>query len=369
MTVITAEDCRTAITFRESGCERDEEWDGFLKNARLGQFQQSSAWAGTKMVEGWTPFRIVAYQNETVVGGFQICYRDTRLGRMGYVSKGPVLDEEVGDLADRLLKRLLEATAALGIEGLIVQPPDRSKVFPALMRRDKFMPFYLLGIISSTLMIDLTGGGATLRKGMRRTTITEIKQAVRRGVRIREGGFGDLEHFFRLMEGSCRRQGVRPSPASADSLRELWKRFSPAGCIRLTFAECDGEAVSGALCLAFGDRVTIWKKGWASKCADRKPNSLLCFEALEWSGARGYRYFDFVSLDGKIARSILERIPLSASQRRGRDFFHLGFGGEPVLLPEAGIFIARPGLRLGYKWLMCNPFARIATRQVLRRRA
>jgi hypothetical protein len=212
-----------------------------------------------------------------------------------------------------------------------------------------------MGIINSTLIVELQGGIEALRRSMRRTTVSEIGQAERRGVRIREGDVRDLSLFFELMSGSCRRQGTRPNPSSEKVLREIWGRFSVSGSIRLNIAECEGEPVAGALCIAFGDRVTFWKKGWGSRHADRKPNSLVCYEALQWSCFNGYRYFDFASLDRSIACSILRGSPLSEAQRRGRDFFHLGFGGRPVLLPEARILIANRPLRAAYGWVVNNP--------------
>src|SRR5262245_2268685 len=65
-------------------------WDNFLRGTDLGQFQQSSLWAQAKQVDGWQSLRLILEQEQRIVGGFQILWRRTRFGRVGYIIKGPV---------------------------------------------------------------------------------------------------------------------------------------------------------------------------------------------------------------------------------------------------------------------------------------
>src|SRR5215831_9968162 len=65
----------------------DAEWDGFLAASPLGHFQQCSLWALAKNAEGWKPLRMVLRKQGRLAGGFQILWRRTRLGPIGYIYK------------------------------------------------------------------------------------------------------------------------------------------------------------------------------------------------------------------------------------------------------------------------------------------
>jgi hypothetical protein len=106
--------------------------------------------------------------------------------------------------------------------------------------------------------------------------------------------------------------------------------------------------VAGQLCIPFGERITIWKKGWTGQHRDCHPNRLLNYAGLEWACAQGCKYWDYAGLDAGIAASLLGGKPLSEEQKRSRHMFHLGFGGEARLLPESRIWIENSLFRLGY---------------------
>src|SRR5579863_7646085 len=67
------------------------DWDGYLRGSGQGQFQQSSIWAEVKQSDGWHAVRVVLEQEGITIGGFQLLWRHTRFGRMGFLNKGPVL--------------------------------------------------------------------------------------------------------------------------------------------------------------------------------------------------------------------------------------------------------------------------------------
>jgi lipid II:glycine glycyltransferase (peptidoglycan interpeptide bridge formation enzyme) len=196
--------------------------------------------------------------------------------------------------------------------------------------------------------VDVRDGLPTVEARMRRTTRNEIRQARRAGVTVREGGRDDLGLFFELMTATCRRQKVVPNPASEPVLRAMWDAFASQALIRLTFAEHAGTALAGALLIRFGERATLFKKGWCSTQANLRSNQLLTFELLEYIHSQGWRCLDFAGLDPSIAHALLRHQPLSPEQTRGRDFFHLGFGGQPVLLPPAVIWFRNRLVEWGF---------------------
>ncbi len=60
---------------------------------------------------------------------------------------------------------------------------------------------------------------------------------------------------------------------------------------------------------------------------------------IKWAKAKGYRYFDFGSVNRKTAFSVKQKETLPKEIIKTPSFFKLGFGGEIVYLPEANVYI------------------------------
>ena len=327
----------------------DAEWDTFLQSTPLGHFQQSSLWAQAKLVDGWKPIRFLLQVEGRLAGGFQILTRQSRVGKIGYISKGPVLEYEDPVLLEYLVKQVISVVKTFRIRALIAQPPDESRLNGALLARHCFLPNHLVDVISATLLVDLSGGMAGINKNMRKTRLYEIRVARRQGISIREGGEKDIRVFFSLMSSTCKRQGTNPSPRTESDMMALWNAFHPHGAIRLSLAECEGEIVAGLLCLRFGQRVTAWKKGWSGKYSDRYPNQLLSYEAIEWAQRMGANVLDFAAMRRDIAEAMIAGKAPAKEWESSRDWFNLGFGNRPQLLPESKIYISNPLARFLYK--------------------
>ncbi|MCC7373156.1 MAG: GNAT family N-acetyltransferase [Verrucomicrobiales bacterium] len=354
---VLAEGNREAPVVGDLGGE-DELWDWFLQSTPLGSFQQSSLWGRVKARERWTPFRSVVRADGRLVGGYQWLERKGRLGRIAYVSKGPVVERESASDVALVLDDLLRHARARRVTALVLQPPDVSVIGDELLKPRGFVVEDLMKVITSTLVVDLTGGIERVESGIRKSTRVEIRQARRRGACVRVGGVSDATRFFELMASTCVRQGVSPNPPSPDAVREILESFGARGCVRLTFAECEGEWVAGILALLFGSKIYIWKKGWNGKHGRLYPNALLYQESFEWACSQGYREVDFMGLDRRTAEALLGGQALSGDALQSRDQFHLGFGGQPRLLPSSYLWIANPAVRLVFKFLIERSWGR-----------
>jgi peptidoglycan pentaglycine glycine transferase (the first glycine) len=327
----------------------DASWDEFLMKTPLGQFQQSSMWAQVKEVDGWECLRVVATLKDQIVGGFQILWRNTPLGRIGYVSKGPVVVPETQSLVELLVALMLDQANKNKILGLIVQPPDDSQITSDILGRHHFIQSNPMDVIETTLLIDVSKGKEALDKGMKRKTRKNVRVANHSGVTIREGTEEDVDLFFYLMSATCKRQGVKPNPSTEEALRHLWLTFSKRNCLRVTFAEYNHEVLAGGLNIVFGKKVNLWKKGWNFKHPDCYPNDLLYYEILHWASSNKFDHCDFIAFDRGIADALQRGTPLSDAQRKSRHIFNLRLGGVPKLLPPACVWIANPLLRFGYE--------------------
>lgn len=329
-------------------CE-DKEWDDYLQSTEMGQFQQSSMWAKYKEHTGWSPDRVVLRRNNQIVGGFQLLMKKTKFLKIGYVSKGPVVENENIIDIENTIDAMFDVLTKNKIFALVVQPPDNSLLMGDVFRRRFFHDVPMLGVIDATLMNSSDGGKERIEKTMTREKRRMIRQGIRCGIVVREGGRADVPLFFEMMSASCGRQGEgTPNPGSVGALDKLWEIFDSQGCIRLTFAEFDREPLAGLLCIGFGNRVTLWKKGWSGKGREWHPNDILYMDAFLWACEKGFSVCDFAGLDTGIARALIDGNPMTDQQRASRDIFNLHFGGIPKLLPNAMIYLRNPLIRRAF---------------------
>jgi hypothetical protein len=243
---------------------------------------------------------------------------------------------------------LIAAVRRLKLAAAIAQPPDESRQTAQALRQGRFQPERWQGVNTATLLVDLRPGLEVVEQSMRRRTLQEIRQAVRRGVRIQEVGDSAVPVFFELMAATCRRQHTSPQPASAQALGELWSAFAQRGQARLSLASIQDTPVAGQLVLCFGRRATFWKKGWTEDSGAAHPVTLLTHESLRWAQSAGFHWVDFAALDPDLAATLIAGREPTESQRRSRHMFNLGFGAVPRLLPEATIFFPNRLWRWAY---------------------
>lgn len=322
----------------------DAAWDRFIEENPRGQFQQSSGWARVKSLDGWQAKRIFVRPEAPAAGGMQLLWKAVRFGRIGYVSKGPVLaDEQAEDIA-KGLGQLTAAARELRLQAVIVQPPDESRIAAADFSAHGFAAEPVPGIIRATALINLADGYEAVLNRMGRQTRREARQAVNRGVSVRLGERSDLRTFFGLMAETCRRQNTSPNPSRVESLEALWDAFFPR--VMLGMARLADEPAAGLLMIGCGRRLTFWKKGWNARDSRSYANTCLNVEAIRWACEAGYATVDFGGIDPITAETLLSGAALTEEQKRTRDMFNLRLGAEPKLVPPARLLVVKPALRI-----------------------
>lgn len=342
----------------------DEGWDAFLQSTPLGQYQQSSMWARAKATEGWSVVRLLLTAEEEIIGGFQVLYKFSWWGGIGYVSKGPVMQQTSELSAGLALDLLQRACTRLRLRALVVQLPDECEDGPWGLAGRGFLNYTAGKVIESTWLIGLGSKRGGMDRAMTANTRREARQAIRRGVSVRQGKREDLPVFFEMMRSSCRRQKTMPNPGDVAFLYSLWDTSEPRNCIRLFLAEYEGVPLGGLMCIPFGRIMYAWKKGWSEAGSAHRPNELLNYDCLKWSAENGFDSVDFGAFDDEMALALLRGKPISEECKASRHFFNVRFGGRPVILPPAMIYIPNPLLRLAYRIV----FSRKLRKAVERRR-
>lgn len=318
----------------------DQAWDQFLESAPRGQFQQSSKWGRTKASDGWQAALRLLVPGDPAGGGFQILWKQSRFGRIGYVSKGPVLPHEDAGAKDRALAQVRATARELGLRALIVQPPDQSAITKVDLCRHGFAATPIAAVIDATLVADVSGDATTVEAQMSRKVRQQARKAAKEGLAVFVGGREHLRKFFELMQATCRRQETLPSPSRPEFLEALWDVFAPN--VRVSFAKRGDELVAGLLLIGFGKRMTFWKKGWSAHPEAGNANAFLNVNELLWTGAQGYAQADFVGMDRGLAEQLLAGRELEPHQERSPYVFNLRLGAKPQVLPTAQLLVPNP---------------------------
>jgi hypothetical protein len=348
----TKADKGVTLSACQSHSDVDAAWDDYLQSAANGQFQQSSIWGKLKIGDGWRVTRVVIRDRDSIRGGFQLLIRRRGLLREAFLNKGPLLCE-MGAAFDVWLFELIRLTLKRQrIHLLLVQPPDADVHCCDLLAKNGFMPSVLGQLVTASFHIPIGRGLPEYETRMRRSLRLEARQAKKRGLVVREGRDTDIPVFFRLMSASAERQGSRPNPASAAALLSLWQGFHERHLCRVTIAEDQNRPIAGLLTIRFGERVTQWKKGWTGEARDKHPNTLLAVESIEWAQATGATLVDFAGGGRPFAAALLKGEDPTEEQRRSRDFYLLGLGAHPVLLPLPRVCFPNRLLRFAYHTLV-----------------
>lgn len=320
-------------------------------NEPAGQFQQSSSWAIYKAAQGWSCQRHVFYDVDKPVAGFQILWKTRFKLARAYISKGPVLSSNVRHMENAIINRLKDSITSLGCLAVIVQGPDQTNTCPLPFSSHGFLPNHLTPVIDATLQNDLCLGLEEIYRRMNRSVRAEIRKAKASGIIIRHSSDEkDIRHFFELMCQSSLRQGQKPNPGSAKELQILMEGFPPEQ-VRLTLASYKGQVLAGLFTILFGRHATAWKKGWNGHYPELYVNRLLNAEGMDWAYHHGYSTWDYSALDRRIAIQIMRGGPLSEHQKKSRHMFNLGFGGTPLLLPNAWVWFPNKLLRKTYQFV------------------
>jgi agmatine deiminase len=320
----------------------DPDWDRFVEATPGGTYQQTSMWAQVKSVAGWRPVRIGLACDGAVVAGCQVLVRRLRrLGAIGYVSYGPLVAEGDGAVLPAVLDAVQELVREERLLYLKLQPPADSTDMAGALRERQFIPGRLDPAPRMTVRVDLRRSPDEILAAMRARSRTYIRQAQRRGVVVREGGHDELAVFCRLVEATSRRQGFSPYPRAY--YEQLWHSFR--GRVHLLVAEYQGEILSSALLLTFGDTVNYKMGGWSGSRRDVRPNELLHWTGMRWARDRGYRYYDLEGIIPAVGEAILAGRDIASRDISGVTHFKLGLGGDVTRLSGSYDYIRQPLLR------------------------
>ena len=327
------------------------DWDCFVKTCSPPHFEQALAWASARKTTGWKSSALLIREGTEIEAGAQILSRQIRrIGRIGYISHGPLVRGQLQSEPEFIAMRLKQAARRQRLFYLAVDLPYFERTLaPALKAKGfrahlKHLP--PSGLPAATLLLDLKPNLEALLAQMRTTTRYEIRRGVKLGVTVRQGTRADLPLFWQLLVELCNRRRCTPNVAGLPFLNALWDGFSAAGKIDLLVAELKGSPVYALILLGFGSWRWAWRVGANDKCAKCHGAQVTYWEAIKLAKTQGAETFDLLGIYPAPDGTIVDAPSSEGNPLQGITFFKLGFGGKPVSLPGTFGLFPNPLLRI-----------------------
>lgn len=347
----------------------DAAWDDFLAHRPDGHHVQSSLWGQLKAKFGWQVARILAYEeDEKIVGGAQILIRPLPIwGKIGYISKGPVVALNRFEVMKALFGHIEQLAQTRRLIVLSIQPPENDPLYMNPLREHHFKPSSFYVVPPTTVLVDLQPSEDEILAQMKQKTRYNIRLAARKGVVIREGEAQDLPTFYRLTQVT----GARNEDYAYYDLeyyQEAWHQFAPHGLMKLFLAYYDNEPLGALIAIAFG-KWAVYKWGASSNAhRDLMPNNLLQWEAIRWSKEKGCAFYDLGGISPPIAEAINQGQDPATIATGGTARFKLGFG-DMITFPDSfdnsyGIrprWLVQAGVAAAWKFRFLRGLVRGAT--------
>lgn len=339
---ITARETATGGPLGGQAVQDGESWDGLIATATGGSILQSYQWGEFKARTGWKSSRVAQQRGGVLIAGAQLLVKQTPVGPIAYVPRGPVVAAGHESLSPDFLEELHGLARERGAFCLKIEPEwtdDRA-----------FERLQILGFRPSeavqprtTILLDLRADSRELAAGLSTRTRYNVGLAARRGVVVERSDESGLDAFYDLLRQTSERSHFPIRPAAY--FRDLWRTLAPAGQAHLFVARHAGEPLSAALVLTMGDRAYYMYGGSASAQRNLKPSDLLQWEAIRWARDRGCRVYDFWGIPDEVGRPSPTRSedgdPSDLGSRNLWGVYHFkrGFGGRTIRYIGAHDFV------------------------------
>ncbi|MBI2514711.1 peptidoglycan bridge formation glycyltransferase FemA/FemB family protein [Candidatus Wolfebacteria bacterium] len=307
------------------------EWENFLNQTRPHTFLQSWNWGEFNRAMSEKIWRIGIYNHETcstkheacLVGVALIVKISARRGKFLFVPHGPIFRKQESGIRNQELKTFVEhledlaqgeSCAFIRISPLMIKNSENEKLFEDLGFRKAPMNMHATDL---AWILNVNPGEEELLKNTRKTTRYLIRKAEKDGVEIvKSNAPADLEIFSKLYRETVERQ--RFVPYSNKFLQAEFEAFEKDDQISFFFAKYQGEIISGAMIIFYGDSAFYHQGASSLKYPKIPAPYLLQWEIIREVKKRGLKYYNFwgISPDDK------PRHPWA-----GLSLFKKGFGG------------------------------------------
>lgn len=281
------------------------QWHAVLRDLPNAHPLQTWTWGQFKARWGWSMQAYAFERDGKPVGAALVLKRPIPYSPFSflYVPKGPVVDFADQALCRELLAAL-ETIAKQERAILIKIDPDVAKALGEEGLPEPVGETFLDGLIKrgwrysseqiqfkNTVMYDIERDEDEILASMKQKTRYNIRQAIKKGVTVREGGVEDLDLIYWMYHTTAERDGflIRPKDYYLDG----WQVLVEEGFATPLIAEFEGKPLGAIILVYFGDKALYMYGASTGEERKRMPNYLLQWEAIKLAKAKGCRIYDF----------------------------------------------------------------------------
>ncbi|HWI55264.1 MAG TPA: peptidoglycan bridge formation glycyltransferase FemA/FemB family protein [Desulfobacteria bacterium] len=281
-----------------------KEFTEFIRS-RNGNFLQTLEWA--KVKNDWQNVYFLIKDDGIIKGGGSILFR--RLPVIGknfmYCPRGPVLDFKDTEVLQFFIDNMKELSAKYNAIMLKIDPDVE------IHEKEVVKNLFNSGFVQKPLTLNFEGiqprfvsrldiapDLEEVMAGFHHKTRYNIRLSERKGVQVRVGNREDLARFHQIMEET----GLRDNfvVRSLAYFQKMYDNLVPPGYMRLYVAEYEGQMLSGAISLMFGNKCWYLYGASSNTLRNLMPNYTLQWEMIKWAKEAGCDIYDFRGISGDL---------------------------------------------------------------------
>lgn len=273
-----------------------DRYSAFVRTSPYGSATQDLNWASVK--RGWLHEAVYLEDENGIYAAMSLLVKRMGPFALLYAPRGPVADASDLQTVQALLKEAAPLVKKYRAFALKFDPEipytealERAYTDVGYVVRGRVQERHDLIQPRYNMILSLKGEDeAHLLSRFSSKTRYNISLARRRGVTVRhEASEEALKAFYALYEIMSARN--RLVPRQYTYFQDLMKAFE--GHVRIYLAEHEGDILSAALALPYGDK--LWYMYGASSNEKRNvmPNHLMQWEMIDWALQMGMHRYDF----------------------------------------------------------------------------
>lgn len=282
-----------------SDLKKVEEYQNFVRTSPYANATQDLAWE--KVKEGWTGEQVYLEENGKIVAAMSLIIRRV-LGNFSlmYAPRAPICDFHDKEMVKRLLeeaKPLAKKYHAflLRFDPELPRLPELEEEYRQMglrVRNDGCDKFDLIQPRYNMILKLDEPTFEELMPHFSEKTRYNIRLSARKGVTVHwSRSEEDLKKFFELYEITAVRDHIGHRPY--EYFKRMLHAYENSDLLRIYIAEHEGEALSGAICIHYGNKTWYIYGASSNNKRNLMPNYAMQAEMIKWGIENGSEIYDF----------------------------------------------------------------------------
>lgn len=158
--------------------------------------------------------------------------------------------------------------------------------------KNKFERHYAIEKLSS-IKLSLKPDLNTLLKNLHKKNRNAIRNAIKKGVIIKEGGLNDFEDYYKIVKSTADRKSL--GLTSYKTMKNYWSDL--LSFCKLFFAEVNNKKVSAAMCPFYGKSLYYMQGGSVGEALKTSASNLLHWKIIEWAKSHKFKEYEMWGID------------------------------------------------------------------------